>query len=137
MSAVLTWAAAMIRRSQTAATGLLKPPLVFLQTGAYHFGMKEPVSGIPWCRSKDYERLLTIFEDSATFPTSYNEWIDVAEAKIRYFEKMGKHIVKVPIDPNEFPRWCASNGYKTDAKGRIAYVAKILPELVKQERAST
>lgn len=98
--------------------------------------MAEPVSGVPWCRSKDYDRLLTIFEDSAAFPRTYNEWIDVAEAKIRYFEQMGKHVLKVPIDPIDFPRWCAANGHKTDAKGRIAYVAKMLREMAKQEKTS-
>lgn len=95
--------------------------------------MKEPVSGIPWCRSQDYDRLLTIFEDAGTFPATYTEWITVAEAKIRYFESMGKHVVKVPIDPNEFPRWCVSNGYRTDAKGRIEFVRKKLIEQKEKE----
>jgi hypothetical protein len=98
--------------------------------------MKEPVNGIPWCRSKDYDRLLTIFVDSASFPRTYTEWINITEAKIKYFEGLGKQILKVPIDPNEFPRWCLSNGHKTDQKGRIAFVADKLPGLVEQEKRS-
>lgn len=92
--------------------------------------MKEPVHGVPWCRSKDYSRLLEIFEDSFTFPPTYNEWIDVAEAKIRYFEGMGKRIVKVPIDPTEFMLFCTSTGHKRDAEGRRAFVRKVLLESV-------
>ena len=88
--------------------------------------MKEPISGIPWCRSRDYERLLLVFDDSLTFPRSYADWFNVAEAKIRYFEGQGKRIIKVPIDPDYFPRWCQTNGYKTDAVGRRAFVAMLL-----------
>jgi hypothetical protein len=90
--------------------------------------VKEPVSGIPWCRSQDYDRLLAIFDDSATFPGTWQEWAVVAEAKIRYYETDGRRIIKVPIDPNEFVRWCYANGHKTDALGRRAFVAKILSE---------
>ena len=92
--------------------------------------MKDPVHGVPWCRSKDYNRLLEIFEDSHSFPATYNEWIDVAEAKIRYFEGMGKRIVKVAIDPTEFLLFCKSTGHKRDAEGRRAFVRKVLLETV-------
>ena len=92
--------------------------------------MKDPLHGVPWCRSKDYDRLLEIFEDAYTFPATYNEWIDVAEAKIKYFEGMGKRIVKVPIDPTEFLQFCASSGQKRDAEGRRAFVRKVLLETV-------
>jgi hypothetical protein len=88
--------------------------------------VKELISGIPWCRARDYERLLLVFEDSATFPRSYAEWFNVAEAKVHYFERQGKRIVKVPIDPDHFPRWCQANGYKTDALGRKAFVTMLL-----------
>jgi hypothetical protein len=98
--------------------------------------MTEPVHGVPWCRSKDYNRLLEIFEDSFSFPATYNEWIDVAEAKIRYFEGMGKKIVKVPIDPTEFMLFCNSSGQKRDAEGRRAFVRKVLLETVANRGSS-
>ena len=83
---------------------------------------------MPWCRSKDYEYLLEIFEDSDTFPPTWAEWVDVAEAKVKYFESMGKRILRIPIDPHEFSRWCLSNGYKADAVGRLAFVASKLEQ---------
>jgi len=97
--------------------------------------MTDSLHGVPWCRSKDYDRLLEIFEDAFSFPATYNEWIDVAEAKIKYFEGMGKQIVKVPIDPTEFLLFCSSSGHKRDAEGRRAFVRKILLE-TKAQRSS-
>jgi hypothetical protein len=90
--------------------------------------MKEPVTGMPWIRSKDYDYLLGIFEDSATFPRTWRDWIDVAEAKLKYFESSGKRILKVPIEPHEFVRWCAANGHTTGATGRRAFVTAKLSQ---------
>lgn len=84
---------------------------------------------MPWIRSKDYDQLIGIFEDAATFPQTWAEWIDVAEAKVKYFESLGKTVVRIPIEPREFVRWCAANECKTDAAGRRAFVAAKLSQM--------
>ena len=91
--------------------------------------VSEPVNGMPWYRSKDYPSLLNIFEDSDAFPRTWVEWVDVAEAKVKYFESMGKRVMRVPIPPHEFARWCAANGHKANAAGRRAFVANKLARM--------
>jgi hypothetical protein len=86
--------------------------------------MKVSAGGIAWYRNKEeYERLLTIFEDSHKLHPTYEGWLAAAEQGLKAMQHSNPalKIVKVIIDPDEFPKWCAANGHKLDAEARIAY----------------
>lgn len=80
--------------------------------------------GMGWYRNEEeFNRLIAIYEDADQLHRTYAEWLAAAETGIKTLERgnPGVRIVKVIIDPDEFPKWCAANGHKLNSKARIAY----------------
>ena len=83
--------------------------------------MKVSATGFAWYRREDYEKILLIFEDANKFPRTYDEWLISAEKGLERLKSQGVFAVKVIIDPDQFPGWCAVNGHNIDAKARIRF----------------
>jgi hypothetical protein len=77
--------------------------------------------GIAWYRKEDYDRILKIFDNPDDLPGTYDEWHVMAEKLFETVLKTQARPVKVIIDPDEFPKWCAANGRNIDADARKAY----------------
>lgn len=81
--------------------------------------------GVAWYQEKDYPRILQIMDDADVLPGTYRQWLDKAVAVERQAKRSGQVvIVRAPIDPDEFTRWCAINGMSPNAKARMSYAAE-------------
>jgi hypothetical protein len=80
--------------------------------------------GIVWYRQKDYDRLLTMFEDAHKLPRTYEDWLKWAKTDEQRVRKSGTWVVRAIIDPDTFPAWCESKKLKMDARGRKSFAAE-------------
>lgn len=71
-----------------------------------------------WYKEEDYELLLTIFDDTELLPRTFADWSKRAEEKKDEVEAEGDQVMKVFIDPETFPDWCASKNLPKDANSR-------------------
>lgn len=71
-----------------------------------------------WYKEEDYETLLGLFDDTELLPKTYSDWEKRAEDKKQEVEAAGDQVMKVFIDPETFPDWCASKNLPMDANSR-------------------
>jgi hypothetical protein len=77
-----------------------------------------PAVGAYWIKEEDYAALLSIFPDGNKMPPTWKDWLKIAEEMKRGLEAYGHVVMRVYIDPNTFPDWCATNGWNLGAEGR-------------------
>jgi hypothetical protein len=87
-----------------------------------------PGVGVFWIEEADYPNALAVFEDGATFPPAYKQWLKMAEEMKNGLDAYGHPVMKVRIDPKTFPIWCAAHGVTTGRPGRKAFVAAAVKE---------
>jgi len=87
--------------------------------------------GIPWCREEDYSAFRAIFKDADDLPESWKDFIKPRERAEKDFQDKGQLVVRVYINPQTFPQWCARKGYRINAKARDLFAAEIA---IKQQR---
>jgi hypothetical protein len=83
--------------------------------------MQVKVTGIPWYRREDYERLRNMFTDGSKLPATYDDWLAAAQGIHDKLTDEGQVVEKAYIDPGSFPEWCRANGKALDVGGRMAY----------------
>ena len=71
-----------------------------------------------WYKEEHYELLLTIFDDAELLPRTFEDWFARAEEKKAEVESAGDQVIKVFIDPETFPEWCAKRNLLKDANSR-------------------
>lgn len=86
--------------------------------------------GIPWYKPEHFVRLRAMFEDGHKLHPSYNEWLVAAEQTRKGLEAKGLKVVCVNIDPDEFPKWCHSEGMKIDADARNRYASWVAYQII-------
>ena len=78
--------------------------------------------GIAWYRPETYDQCLAIFDDAEKLHDTYAEWLEAAERTEKQVSAQGMKVVRVDIDPVEFPEWCAAEEFKTiDQHARTHY----------------
>ena len=82
-----------------------------------------PGVGAYWIKEEDYGPLLKIFEDGGKMPPTWMEWLKMAEEMERGLKAYGHPVMRVYIDPNTFPDWCAAHGTRPGREGRKRFVA--------------
>jgi hypothetical protein len=82
-----------------------------------------PAVGAYWINEEDYPALLRIFTDGNRMPRTWKEWLKIAEEMERGLKAYGHVVMRVRIDPNTFPDWCAARGVNPGAEGRKKFVA--------------
>jgi hypothetical protein len=87
-----------------------------------------PAVGIYWIEETDYPALLTIFDDGATLPSTWREWLKMAQEMENGLKAYGHPVLRVRIDPASFPAWCAAHGTTPGRQGRKAFVAAAVKE---------
>ena len=73
---------------------------------------------VAWFRKEDWPRWCSIDHD---FQPDYDHWLRRSEKAFKHYESLGKRVVKVVIDPDEFLEWSHANGGKIDSNARAAY----------------
>jgi hypothetical protein len=87
-----------------------------------------PGVGVYWIKEEDYGPLLKIFEDGGRMPPTWKEWLKMAEEMERGLKAYGHPVMRVYIDPNTFPDWCAAHGTSPGREGRKRFVAEAVAE---------
>jgi hypothetical protein len=92
-------------------------------------GLSRPGSrsvGVPWYSRVDYPRILAIMEDAATLAPSYDGWLVAAQNNEAEARRAGIEVVRVPLDPETFTRWCADRGSARTRAARVAFVNEVM-----------
>ena len=87
-----------------------------------------PAVGVYWIEEADYPAALKVFEDGATLPPTWKEWLKMAEEMKVGLEAYGHPVMKVRINPKTFPIWCAAHGTTTVRQGRKLFSAEAVKE---------
>jgi hypothetical protein len=74
----------------------------------------------PHISAQNYEAFRRLLGDE--LPATYQEWLDFLRKRTFEETSRGQNVLKVPIDPDEFVRFCNSTGerYSNAALGRFA-----------------
>ena len=75
---------------------------------------------IAWFKKEDWQRWCAIDPD---FQPDYQHWLSRAEGAFKQYEDLGKHVLKVIIEPDEFLEWSRINGGKVNGQARSAFAA--------------
>jgi hypothetical protein len=87
-----------------------------------------PAVGAYWIKEEDYPALLKIFADGDRMPPTWGEWLKMAVEMESGLKAYGHVVMRVPIDPNTFPDWCAAHGTTPGREGRKKFVAEAVKE---------
>jgi hypothetical protein len=81
-----------------------------------------------WYKEEHYSRLLDLFDDAELLPKTYADWLVRAEEKKTEVEAAGDQVMKVFIDPETFPEWCAEKNMPKDANSRAELALEVARE---------
>ena len=77
--------------------------------------------GIAWYHRRDYKRLKKIFTDGQDLPSTFEQWLQLAQEAYDRLKRQGHIVEKAYIDPDTFPAWCATRGLKINANARTTF----------------
>lgn len=95
------------------------------------------IVGIPWYRAEEYDACMAIMSDRAKLHTNYHLWRIEAESREKQTVRLGKTVVRVFIDPKEFPGWCRERGLDIDASARSLFAGLVAKEMATGGQQST
>jgi hypothetical protein len=87
-----------------------------------------PAVGVYWINESDYPALVRIFADGNRMPRTWAEWLKIAEEMESGLKAYGHVVMRVRIDPDTFPDWCAAHGTSPSGEGRKKFVAAAVAE---------
>jgi len=82
--------------------------------------------GLAWYRAEDYPVLRAMFADGRKLQATYQEWVEEAQRTYTFLIGEGFHVIKISIDPDLFPAWCAKRGIAMDADARSRYAQEFV-----------
>ena len=81
-------------------------------------GDQPSLQAMVWYKEEHWDALKALFVDGDRLPPSYEQWLERAEAMKAEAQAAGDTVIKVFIDPETFPEWCASKGLPMDSEAR-------------------
>jgi hypothetical protein len=87
-----------------------------------------PAVGVYWIREEDYPAVRDVLTDGGKLPRDWKDWLKMAEEMEQGLKAYGHVVLRVTIDPNTFPQWCAENGTSPGSEGRKKFVAAAVTE---------
>jgi hypothetical protein len=98
--------------------------------------MKDPkntpdkiVVGFAWYRPEQWQRVRDISSDTGALEDSYEEWLSLAEQKLKELSSSGLQVEKVDVHSEQLILWCNERGLEVNAQARSRYAAERLQEL--------
>ena len=94
-------------------------------------GQEQPTQQQPslqamvWYKEEHYQQLLALFDDAELLPRTYADWLARAESKKAEVEAAGDQVMKVYVDPETFPEWCAERNLPKDANSRAELALEV------------
>jgi hypothetical protein len=99
--------------------------------------MNKNIVGMAWYKPENFNHLREMYEDGNMLQPTYGDWRQTAETAVLAHQVKGVRVVKVNIDPVEFPKWLASKGLRMNAQGRLAYLQYMTEQVAKARDAET
>jgi hypothetical protein len=87
-----------------------------------------PAVGVYWISEPDYPGLRKIFDDGDKMPPTWAAWLKMAEEMEKGLKAYGHVVLRVRIDPDSFPDWCAAHGTSPGPQGRKKFIAEAVHE---------
>lgn len=84
--------------------------------------------GVAWYRREQWDRLLQIASDRDELEDTYDEWVTMAERRLKELGQHGYMLRKVDIDVEELLSWCNSQNRPVDGAARTEFVILKLRE---------
>lgn len=95
------------------------------------------VIGIAWFKDEaTYRKALAVFTDPQNMPASFEAWKALVARECELIKSIGNIALRVDIDPDTFPAWCASRGFVANSQARIAFVNHVELEYQKTGRGA-
>ncbi|HVA57384.1 MAG TPA: hypothetical protein VNF92_05805 [Gemmatimonadaceae bacterium] len=88
--------------------------------------MPDPVVGIAWYTESEWQVFRAKVADPERLEATYAEWVEVAEAALEDFRRLGLKPQRVPIRAAEFFSWCKEESRLPDSEARASYVSEVL-----------
>ena len=89
---------------------------------------RPPAVGVYWINEEDYPALLRMFDDGNKMPSTWREWLKIAEEMERGLTSYGHVVLRVRIDPDTFSDWCATHDARSSSEGRKKFIAAAVHE---------
>lgn len=86
------------------------------------------VQAMVWYKKEDWDTLKKMFVDGDRLPPTYEEWQSRAEEMKEQAQAAGDAVIKVFIDPETFPEWCAKKGVEMDSEARSQLAIEVAQE---------
>ena len=87
------------------------------------------VVGFAWYRPEQWRRVRDISSDADALEGSYEQWLSLAEQKLKDLSSSGLQVEKVDVHSEQLILWCNERGLEVNAQARSRYAAEKLQEL--------
>ena len=118
----------MSKKKVLAGSGKTAARIKEKQTGKEQPVHQPMLQAMVWYKEEHYSRLLDLFDDAELLPKTYGDWLARAEEKKAEVEAAGDQVMKVFIDPETFPEWCAEKNMAKDANSRAELALEVARE---------
>jgi hypothetical protein len=115
----------MTKKKALAGSGKTATKMKEKQAGSEETSHQPMLQAMVWYKEEHYQQLLGIFDDALLLPPSYDQWLVRAEEKKAEVEAAGDQVIKVFIDPETFPEWCAKKNLPRDANSRAELALEV------------
>jgi len=95
----------------------------------------ETAIGISWYRPETFDLCLAAFDDAIEMQDTYEEWLSDAERLEADAKERGLPVLRIYIDPVEFPKWCRREGFaQISSQARSIYVSREVERIWKRRQ---
>lgn len=92
-------------------------------------------TGMSWYTPRSYTKCMAVFDDADQLDATFDQWYPKALAIEQDLQRSGQRVIRVLIDPVQFPKWCAENGFaKADKHARLMYGNQKVAEVLLAEQ---
>lgn len=77
----------------------------------------------PWFERAVYEKARRVMDDADYWPDDYETWHHFAKDAMARLATDGVTVVRQPIDPEHFLRWCREHDRPADSYARLMFAA--------------
>ena len=85
--------------------------------------------GFAWYRPEQWQRVRDISTDADNLEETYEEWLRLAEQKLKQLSASNMRVEKIDIDSEQLVLWCNERGLEINGQARSRYAVDKLREL--------
>jgi hypothetical protein len=77
------------------------------------------IAGLPWYEADSYQAVKALVHDRDRLFRTYADWLAAAERTEQQLRRNGTMTVRVVLDTEQFPAWCARHRPRQHVDGKI------------------